>query len=108
MQSLALYHSTIGCCCRELQQLHVASAAGTTSSAAPDAQQAQHAGQLAAAQQACAEAKADSASLQNTVHHLQSGLQHHSYLCLLSLVSCVCLCNAAELRALFSRTSLSE
>lgn len=73
MQSLALYHSTIGCC-RELQQLRVASAAGTTSSAAPDAQQAQHAGQLAAAQQACDEAKADSASLQNTVHHLQSKL----------------------------------
>lgn len=73
MQSLALYHSRMGCCCRELQALRVASAAGTGSTAAPDAQQAQHARQLAAAQQACDEAKADSTSLQNTVQHLQSG-----------------------------------
>lgn len=54
----------------------MASAAGTTSSAAPDVQQvpaAQHAGELAAAQRACDQAKADSAKLQNTVQCLQGG-----------------------------------
>lgn len=54
----------------------MASAAGTSSSAAPVVQQVsatQHAGELAAAQQACDQAKADSANLQSTVQRLQSG-----------------------------------
>lgn len=52
------------------------SAAGTSSSAASDLQQvpvAQHAGELATARQACDEAKADCADLQNTVQRLRSG-----------------------------------
>ena len=64
------------CCCRELTQLRMASEAGTSSSAAPDVHQipaVQHAGELAVAQRACDQAKADSANLQNTVQHLQSG-----------------------------------
>lgn len=53
----------------------MSNAAGASSSAASDGQQvpaAQHAGQLAAAQQACDQAQADSANLQNTVQRLTS------------------------------------